>query len=371
MRVVFWSIMLVALTASGQKAAPKLDDSTRLLWQAEKHGCALSQPTTHGDLVFLGECTGKFYAIEKNTGKQEWAYDTRSDGALGGFRSAPVIHDDMVLAGTEGACNPEGKGYVYAFDQHTGRVHWKLPAAITSSNFVLLGSTIVFGTREGGLSVNIETGQKNWDFPVSTPPTNCEAETSIATDGVNVYFLGGDGIIYALEGVSGRQLWKQNSRFKITTGLLVYKDVLYFGVPGQVQSLNIADGQPLGQLKVPATPDGAFTWLRRGETDFEYSNGTTEPQGKGALLAYSDEFEGVAWSHERNDPWTSGAPMPWKSVVVSGTCHGDIRAYGGTKGVLEWKAQVNGCITSFAHDDSTLFIAVKDGALYAFRPPTR
>jgi outer membrane protein assembly factor BamB len=364
-----WSFVLLALAASAQKPAPKSNGPARLLWQAEKHGCALSQPAIQDALVFLGACTGKFYALEKNTGKQEWAYDARSDGIQGGFLSAPVLHNGLVFAGTEGACNRESKGYIYAFDQHTGKVHWKAPAVVTSSNFVLLGTAIVFGIREGALSVDLETGRKKWDFTASTTPTSCGAKTSIATDGVNVYLLADNSTIYALEGVSGHELWKQNSPFRITTGLLIYKDVLYFGVPGQVKSLNIADGRQLGALKVPATPDGIFTWHRRGETDFEYSYGMTKTPGKSALLAYADEFEDVAWSHESSDLRTSDAPMPWKSVVVAGNCRGDIRAYGSAKGALAWKAQVDGCITGFAHDDSTLFIAVREGALYAFRPP--
>ena len=371
MRAAFWSFLCIAFVAVyAQNAAPKSDNPPRLLWQLETRGCALSEPTIHGNLVFIGSCTGKFYAVEKNSGKEKWTYDTHADGASGEFRTAPIVHNAIVFAATEGKC-PDGEGYLYAFDQNTGKIHWKLPAAVTSSNFILLGNTVVFGTRKGGLSVDLESGQRKWGFEVPTTPPNCKAQTSIATDGTNVYLLAADGVIYALEGTSGRQLWKQPPPSTVTTQLLVYKDVLYFGVSGEVESLSIADGQSLGRLKVPATPVGAFAWHHRGETDFAYSYGTLNSQAKGSLLAYSDEFEGVIWSHETNEPWTSGAPLPWKGVVVAGNCHGDIRAYEGRKGVLEWKAEVKGCISGIAHDETTLYVLVKEGVLYVLRPAVK
>lgn len=195
--------------------------------------------------------------------------------------------------------------------------------------------------------------------------------TAIALGGNRSHSLDRSGDVSGLSRAMKRLATPRMVRSRVTTRLLIYKDVLYFGIPGQVESVSIADGKPIGHIKVPATPEGAFVWHRNGEEYSEYSYGVTTPEGKGFLLAFSDEFEKVLWSHEAGKPWTTGTPMSWRDVIVVGNCHGDIAAYEDSKGALKWRGHVDGCITGFEHDDSMLYISVKEGALFTFSPPAR
>lgn len=91
-----------------------------------------------GNVLFIGSCGGKFYALEKVTGKELWSYDTRTDGGPRSFHGDPFLYDGLVLITTERGCGPN-TGFVYAFDQQAGKLRWKVPASGPSTGLVRLG----------------------------------------------------------------------------------------------------------------------------------------------------------------------------------------------------------------------------------------
>jgi hydroxylaminobenzene mutase len=152
----------------------------------------------------------------------------------------------------------------------------------------------------------------------------------------------------------------------------MYKDVLYFGAAdGHIYGLNPANGAPLSNLATPAIPKGRFSRDSRGGVEKEYVFGIEkkESQSRGVLLKFSDEFERVLWTQLAEREWSSEQPHVWKDWVIAGNCEGDVVAYGATDGKQAWSEHVKGCIRSFGHDESTLYIGVQEGTVYAYRPP--
>jgi outer membrane protein assembly factor BamB len=151
----------------------------------------------------------------------------------------------------------------------------------------------------------------------------------------------------------------------------MYKDVLYFGVnDGHIYGLNPADGGPLVELQIPAIPKGRFAWSSKGDVDTEYVFAKENKDGhnQGVLVAFTDEFERVLWSRSSEREWTSEEPHVWKDWIIAGNCKGDVVAYRAADGKQVWSDHVKGCIRSFGHDGSTLFIGVQEGTLYAYKP---
>ena len=319
--------------------------------------------------MFIGSCAGKFYALDKNTVKTVWAYHTRLYGGPRSFHGDPLLHEEMVVIASDRGCGPEG-GYVYAFDQNTGKLRWKFKASGPSTSLVEIGGAIVFGTREDEwLSVDLRSGKLNWIFSATAPDPQCEVRKGPVTDGVNVYFAAHDGAIYALEAKSGRLLWKKTPPARVTTGPFMYKDVLYYGADNNhIYGLKPADGEMLSDLGVPARPDGRFAWTRVGDSEMEYLFAIEKSQDPGVLLAFHDDFDAATWSAKSAEKWSSELPHIWKDLVIAGNCDGEIAAYRARNGELVWRGQAKGCIRSFGHDNETLYIGVQEGTVYAYRP---
>ena len=276
-----------------------------------------------------------------------------------------------MLISSDSGCGPTGGGYVYAFEPKSGKLRWKLKAGGPSTSFAEIGNAAVFGTREGEwISVAIDSGKINWKFTESSPDAECEIRTSPVTDSETVNFVTHDGAIFALNRAGGK-LWSQQPSSPVTTSLFMYKDVLYFGAADRhIYGLDPPKGSPLTNLATPAVPKGRFAEGSKGEVDSEYVFAVTKKDGRqqGVLLAFSDEFERVLWSASADREWSSEQPHVWKDWVIAGNCKGEVVAYRAADGKQAWSEQVKGCVRSFGHDGSTLFIGVQEGTVYAYRP---
>lgn len=292
------------------------------------------------------------------------------DGGPRSFHGDPLLYKGTLFISTDRGCGPEG-GYVYAFEQLTGKLRWKYRASGPSTGFAQMDRSIVFGTRDDEwLSAVMDSGKLNWKFGDASPDPQCEIRTSPATDGQAVYFVTHNGAIFALNS-SGHKVWSQRPSAPVTTSLFIYKDVLYFGTGDQhVYGVNPADGSALGELAAPAIPKGRFAWSHKADRDSEYVFASAQKDGhdQGVLLAFSDEFERVLWSRVSEREWMSDQPHVWKDWVIAGNCNGDMVAYGAADGKPAWTDHVKGCIRSFGHDDSALYIGVQEGTVYAYQP---
>jgi outer membrane protein assembly factor BamB len=279
----------------------------------------------------------------------------------------------MVLIASDRGCGAEGGGYVYAFDQQSGKLRWKFKASGPSTSFVEIDGAIVFGTREDEwLSVDLDTGKMNWKFGDTAPDPQCEVPRAPVTDGEKVYFAAHNGAIYALEPKQGRMVWRHKPAAEITTSLAMYKDVLYYGTANHhFIGLDIANGKMLSDLELPAAAAGRTAWAKRGDSEIDYLFAVEREEKihRGMLLGLTDEFESIEWSAKSDREWTSEQPHVWKRWVIAGNCQGDIVAYGTSDGQPQWRDHVKGCIRSFGHDATTLYVGVQEGTMYAYRPP--
>ncbi len=49
-----------------------------------------------GDSLFVGSCSGVFFAFDKANGDVRWAYDTTTDGPRANFHGDPVVTDTLI-----------------------------------------------------------------------------------------------------------------------------------------------------------------------------------------------------------------------------------------------------------------------------------
>ena len=46
-------------------------------------------------MIFLGSCSGAFYAVDAATGRVRWSYDVKQDGNQSSFHGNPVLASDL------------------------------------------------------------------------------------------------------------------------------------------------------------------------------------------------------------------------------------------------------------------------------------
>src|SRR4030095_10788902 len=153
----------------------------------------------------LGSCAGSFYAFDRQTGLKRWSYDIRQDGHQSSFHGNPLITDDLILIGTDGAM-----GHVYAFARATGTVVWEHAVTRTVSGNggattdVLRSGANAFVVTIGDelLCLDLRTGRLNWSFQSAFADTQFMWSRRPAVSGDRVFFGGIPGVLYALDAKS-------------------------------------------------------------------------------------------------------------------------------------------------------------------------
>lgn len=133
-------------------------DNGALVWQFDTEMPLGNSPTIKDGVAYVGGQDHKLYALNASTGQLLWAFDQ----AQAGFDTNPLVVDGRVFAGNR-------DGTMYAIGAH--------------------GSA--------------QQGQLLWSFKTGGPIHYSAAYS----DGV-IYFASNDNHAYALNGVSGSQIWK-------------------------------------------------------------------------------------------------------------------------------------------------------------------
>jgi outer membrane protein assembly factor BamB len=381
MSVQLWSVKLSAAAAVGilfagsmlqLREAPRKSAVPQLSWQFDTGGAVSAEPVPSGALLFVVSDSGKIYALNRETGKEVWVYDFRPDGVTVSL-GAPLLHGDTVIVGVTGKdCESNQRGYVYSLEQQTGRLVWKTGVPGVRTKLVQIDKAAVFGTgQDEWISVDLMAGKLNWKFGPRDPQRECYANSSPATDGVDIVVATHDRKLHGLDGM-GRQLWEKLARANVSTNPFVYKDVAYFGARNNhVYGVDPATGKTLVDLAAPGVPEGDFIWGEVGGDYFVYSLASVDRNGltPNLLLAYSDEFEKVVWSQRLDGELICRAPYYWQGLVLAGNCKGQIMAYRANDGHPLWEVGVEGCIRTIAGDRSAFFVGVETGKLFSFDSP--
>jgi polyvinyl alcohol dehydrogenase (cytochrome) len=135
-----WSYRNPAHGGKQKRSLAKLgQDTIRARFLAVFNGVCSSALVTR-DTVFFDDTGGWIYALDRATGAERWKIDTRSKGFPGAhefntFYASPILADGkLVVAGgtvEQGAAafpgykGCTGRGFVAAFDPHTGKLLWK------------------------------------------------------------------------------------------------------------------------------------------------------------------------------------------------------------------------------------------------------
>ncbi|MEM9193484.1 MAG: PQQ-binding-like beta-propeller repeat protein [Myxococcota bacterium] len=170
-------------------------------WRFDAQGKIYTTPAVDDDgTVYVGSQDDHLYAVAAD-GLMRWSYQTRGD-----IDSSPVIGDDgTIFFGSD-------DHHVYGVDRD-GELRWstdldgyvRAPVALAFDGSIIAGT---YGPRPRIASLDAETGQVRWFFPVTVADS---AEIGIAAGATvdregNIYIGAHDDYIYSLA-PSGEMRW--------------------------------------------------------------------------------------------------------------------------------------------------------------------
>ena len=155
-RTVLKTIAGVGLAANFVSSTASAETTNREVWSfTTGTGVAgRSSPTVVNDTVFIGSADNNLYAVDRETGTEQWAFETE------GFPStSPNVIDGTIFFGSL-------DGNVYAADAATGEQQW----VFTTGNEVVPSPTVVDETvyvassDNNVYAIDAATGMKQWSF---------------------------------------------------------------------------------------------------------------------------------------------------------------------------------------------------------------
>lgn len=151
-------------------------ETGKLLWTYQTGGSVIASPSIAGDRVFIGNLTGAASALDINTGVPLWTFNAGSS-----IHASAVLSDTLVLFGTTG-------GLFYALRTDSGTPAWStdLDGPVNSSA-VVSGDVVYVGTlKKYILGLSLTDGSIIWRYElrgrIKTPPSIARGKLVVATD---------------------------------------------------------------------------------------------------------------------------------------------------------------------------------------------
>ncbi|MBI5384505.1 MAG: HYR domain-containing protein [Verrucomicrobia bacterium] len=178
----------------------------------------------NGLVYFAGSWSHRFVALRSSDWTMAWSYPL----GIHAFSSPAIGTDGTVYVG-------DCYGRFYAFDGNSGTRRWQFapaPAsegnAIYASPVVATDNTVYFASSPGTVyALNGQTGAERWRFVMGG---GTSSSPLLAADGT-LYIGAGDRYLYALDAATGQQKWKFKAKGPINQSapVITPEGIIYFG----------------------------------------------------------------------------------------------------------------------------------------------
>jgi outer membrane protein assembly factor BamB len=313
-------------------------------------------PAVAGDLVFVGSCNGLFRALEKKTGRVKWSYDTQQDGAAVQFHTDPLVVEDLVVVGSDGAI-----AHLYAFERNTGKPQWKYELTPgVGSDVQRIDSNIYAVTlNDELLCLDWRTGALVWKFATGHPNDRSARTSTPAVQGNQVFFGSVDGIVHALDAHSGEVLWKRELSGSISTSVVLGGGSLYVGTSERhLYRLDPKSGAVEADFRAEEEPTGRLLFVQDCLVVFF---------GERQLSCVNSSLSGIRWSEATSGPWSSSKPYLLDEAVLAGNVRGEVLALRISDGSRLWSSKFDGVIRGIGSSEGTLYVGTLKGKVFAWK----
>jgi len=235
--------LVLAPNADGHLYALDLETGTNEWTYTATVGNALwSAPLVYEDRVYLSSLDHELYCIDIANGEECWKQD------LGGsIPSTPAHYEDVLLAGTFG-------GEFFAIAIEDGAIRW----SIETEGWIwgtpaVAGTYAFFGDLDGNLTaIDLENeGAEVWRQSLGSAIT-----AAPIVDDENVYFISEDGVVNAYNQLTGEPAWGREAVIEgtLNADAALVDDALFIPALGN-DCLLFAVGTEAGSLRCEFQPE--------------------------------------------------------------------------------------------------------------------
>lgn len=210
-------------------------DSGKQIWAFTTGAQVISPPTVAGGRVYVGSDDRHLYALDADTGAVLWSFETKRP-----VRGAAVVAQNRVVFGS-------ADRNVYALDATTGDLLWQFTAEDWVVAYPLhVAGRIFVGTGHGEFhALDLLSGKPLWKFR-----TGGKIWFRPTADGERVFFGSGDGHIYALDQATGIERWRRRTGAAAEGSVVLAAGVIYAGSHDfHLYALDSRNGQALWRLR--------------------------------------------------------------------------------------------------------------------------
>jgi hypothetical protein len=186
-----------------------------------------------------------------------------------------------------------------------------------------------------------------------------------AVSGDRVFFGGINGILYALDARSGKEIWKRDFGSRISTHLTTAGDDLYLGTAnGHLYRVIQKTGEVKADFTIGVTPVGVPVIAQNAL--FVYLNPHGGDGGGESLACLDLPLTKVRWSQKATGGWSLTRPHLWRGSVLAGNEAGEVLAFRVDDGTGQGAHLFKGTIRSIGGHGDVLYIGTLNGTVYAY-----
>jgi outer membrane protein assembly factor BamB len=308
-------------------------------------------------MLYIGSCSGFFYAFDRASGFDQWIHDTTVDGPPASFHGNILLIGKTLVVGTDTGED----GYLYGLDRATGIEKWK--QKVTGgfpSDPATDGARVFAVTMEGEVrQIDVETGKTIWSHEGNEGARYLKS--AIAHTGDRVLVSLPSGSVFALEAGSGATIWETRVDGRPNSSIAVIDESFYVGdVEGRIYRFSIEDGTVQGTYQATSPIYGTLTPTE----DCLFAL-----WGEDTLGCLSHDLGKLVWSRTTDDAWSSFHPLIRGEQVWIGNKKGEVFALNRSDGSIAWTYRLEGDIKGLGTKDDVVYIGTFQGRVYAVRIP--
>ncbi len=278
---------------------------------------------------------------------------------------------------------------VEALDSATGASLWSIQRPGSGSGVMLQDGVLYLGTYGEGLwALDAASGEELWRYqmeepdPASDPLQNAIDSTPLFVDGV-IYVNGGPwGGIYAVDAMSGEEVWRFDTEGGASAQLSYADGILYQPVDKLFDGLR-GLGEPAGPATMVAVDAASGEEVWHFEADEGYTTFATPVVSDGVVLfgiSNPDNSAGAyigldaasgeeLWRIPFHAMWGTTSAASSGMFFLTGAFDGGVYAVDAQSGASKWAYKTEGAVVhGLLLAGDLLYVQSDDGVLHALDP---
>jgi outer membrane protein assembly factor BamB len=334
----------------------------RRIWTFRARSLVEFPPAIAYNRLYFANNYGVFYAINAETGKRAWKFQSGRCVA-----SSPAVSKHVVFQTFLNAppCNRGSRsvrgltGELIAFSAGFGRIRWRVKIGPSESSPLVKDGLVYVGDWTGRVyAFDERTGKVRWTFR-----TGNRVKGAVAVAGNRLYVGSYDHRVYALDARTGRLIWRAAAQQRLgrrgtfySTPAAAYGRVYIGSTDEKVYSFGAASGKLRWSQSTGGYVYSSPAVYRRLVLIGSYS---------GRFYALDAATGDARWTFRANGP-ISGSPTVVDGVVYFATLRGRTYALDARTGRRLW-SYPDGKYTPVVADDERLYL-VGEARIYGMEP---